>query len=148
MESLKLFPLSLWKWKVQRIQMLFILWEHPVTSRVILEHPFILMHLTDAFIQSNLCIQAIHFYCMYVCSLVIEPTAFALLTQCSTTEPQKHFIISKAVYTRFYECISFISLLFMMREFTWELNSVSEWIKRPLIGHYIHKLNGLMYDWL
>ncbi len=26
----------------------------------------------------------------YVCSLEIEPTAFALLTQCSTTEPQEH----------------------------------------------------------
>ncbi len=42
------------------------------------------LHLSDAFIQSNLqCIQAIHFYCQYVCSLGIEPTTFALLTQCS-----------------------------------------------------------------
>ncbi len=48
------------------------------------------MHLADAFIRSNLqCIQAIH-YCQYVCSLGIEPTTFALLTQCSTTEPQEH----------------------------------------------------------
>ncbi len=47
------------------------------------------MHLADAFIQSELqCIQAIHLYCQYVCSLGIEPTTFALLTQCSTTEPQ------------------------------------------------------------
>ncbi len=31
----------------------------PVTSQVILENPFIFMHLTDAFIQSNLhCIQS------------------------------------------------------------------------------------------
>ncbi len=45
------------------------------------------MHLADAFIQSDLhCIQAIHLYCQYVCSLKIEPTTFALLTQCSTTE--------------------------------------------------------------
>ncbi len=29
-------------------------------------------------------------YCQYVCSLGIEPTTFALLTQCSTTEPQEH----------------------------------------------------------
>ncbi len=51
------------------------------------------MHLADAFIQSDLqCIQAIHLYCQYVCSLGIEPTTFALLTQCSTTEPQeRHF---------------------------------------------------------
>ncbi len=35
-------------------------------------------------------IQVIHLYCQYVCSLGIEPTTFALLTQCSTTEPQEH----------------------------------------------------------
>ncbi len=51
------------------------------------------MHLADAFIQSDLqCI--IHgytlFFYQYVCSLGIEPTTFALLTQCSTTEPQEH----------------------------------------------------------
>ncbi len=39
-------------------------------------------HLTDTFIQSNL-LQAVHLYCQYVCSLGIEPTTFALLTQCS-----------------------------------------------------------------
>ncbi len=53
----------------------------------------ILMHLADAFIQSDLqCIQAVHLYCQYVCSLGIEPTTFALLTQCSTTESQEHYI--------------------------------------------------------
>ncbi len=47
------------------------------------------MHLADAFIQIDLqYIQVINF-CQYVCSLGIEPTTFALLTQCSTTEPQK-----------------------------------------------------------
>ncbi len=52
---------------------------------------FTFMHLADAFIQSDLqCIQAMHLYCLYVCSLGIEPTTFALLTQCSTTEPQEH----------------------------------------------------------
>ncbi len=45
---------------------------------------FTFMHLADAFIQSNLqCIQAIHFYCQYMCSLGIEPITFALLAQCS-----------------------------------------------------------------
>ncbi len=45
---------------------------------------FTFMHLTDAFIQSDLqYIQAIHLYCQYVCSLGIEPTTFALLMQCS-----------------------------------------------------------------
>ncbi len=32
-----------------------------------------------------------NFFCQYVCSLGIEPTTFALLTQCSTTEPQEHY---------------------------------------------------------
>ncbi len=42
------------------------------------------MHLADAFIQNDLqCILAVHLYCQYVCSLGIEPTAFALLMQCS-----------------------------------------------------------------
>ncbi len=31
------------------------------------------------------------FFCQCVCSLGIEPTTFALLTQCSNTEPQEHF---------------------------------------------------------
>ncbi len=45
---------------------------------------FTFIHLADAFIQSDLqCIQAIHLYCQYVCSLGIKPTTFALLTQCS-----------------------------------------------------------------
>ncbi len=45
---------------------------------------FTFMHLADAFIQSDLqCIQSTHLYCQYVCSLGIEPTIFALLTQCS-----------------------------------------------------------------
>ncbi len=49
------------------------------------------MHLADAFIQ------VIH-VCQYVCSLGIEPTTFALLTKCSTTEPQEHNLY-------LYECI-------------------------------------------
>ncbi len=45
---------------------------------------FTFMHLADAFIQSDLqCIQVIYFFCQYACSLGIEPTTFALLTQCS-----------------------------------------------------------------
>ncbi len=33
------------------------------------------------------------YFCQYVCSLGIKPTTFALLTQCSTTEPQEHAIV-------------------------------------------------------
>ncbi len=50
------------------------------------------LRLADAFIQSNLqCIQDIIIFFVSMCSLGIEPTTFALLTQCSTTEPQEHY---------------------------------------------------------
>uniref|UniRef100_A0A8C1IP15 Striatin, calmodulin binding protein 3 n=1 Tax=Cyprinus carpio TaxID=7962 RepID=A0A8C1IP15_CYPCA len=52
---------------------------------------FIFMHLADTFIQSDLqCIKGnIFFFFNLTCvPLGIEPTTFALLTQCSTTEPQ------------------------------------------------------------
>ncbi len=40
------------------------------------------------------------FFCQYVCSLGIEPTTFALLTQCSTTEP--HVILSCSYFSADY----------------------------------------------
>ncbi len=51
------------------------------------------MHLADAFIQSDLqCIQAIHVLCFTMCvPWESNPQPFALLTQCSTTEPQEHY---------------------------------------------------------
>ncbi len=58
---------------------------------------FTFMHLADAFIQSDLqCIQVMHVLSVCMCSLGIEPTTFALLTQCSnhwatgTHVPQEH----------------------------------------------------------
>ncbi len=52
------------------------------------------LHLADAFIQSDLqcIIHGYTFFYQYVFSLGIEPTTFALLTQCSTTEPQEHLM--------------------------------------------------------
>ncbi len=44
------------------------------------------MHLADAFIQRSK-----HFVIMCV-TWEFNPQPFALLTQCSTTEPQEHFI--------------------------------------------------------
>ncbi len=57
---------------------------------------FTFMHLADAFIQSDLqcIIHGYTFFYQYVCSLGIEPTTFALLTQCSTTEPQEHDLLN------------------------------------------------------
>ncbi len=51
------------------------------------------MHLAEAFIQSDLQYHSGYtLFCQYMCSLGIEPTTLALLTQCSTTEPQEHFL--------------------------------------------------------
>ncbi len=48
------------------------------------------MHLADAFIQSDLqCIQVIHFFISMCVPWELNPQPFALLTQCSTTEPQE-----------------------------------------------------------
>ncbi len=50
------------------------------------------MHLTDAFIQSALqCIQAIHCFVSIRVPWELNPQPFALLTQCSTTEPQEQY---------------------------------------------------------
>ncbi len=49
----------------------------------------IFMHLADTFIQSDLkCIQARLFLSVCVCPWELNPWPFALLRQCSTTEPQ------------------------------------------------------------
>ncbi len=54
---------------------------------------FTFMHLADAFIQSDLhCIQAIHFFVCMCVPWELNPQPFALLTQCSTTEPQEHSV--------------------------------------------------------
>ncbi len=60
------------------------------------------MHLADAFIQSDLqYIQVIQYIrCQYVCFLGIEPTTFALLMQCSTTEPQEHCVCPYNLYVK------------------------------------------------
>ncbi len=51
---------------------------------------FTFKHLADAFIQSDLH-SCYTYFSQYMCSLGIEPTTFALLAQCSTTEPQEHY---------------------------------------------------------
>ncbi len=49
------------------------------------------MHLADAFTQSDLhCIQAIHFFVSMCVPWELNAQPFALLTKCSTTEPQEH----------------------------------------------------------
>ncbi len=66
------------------------------------------MHLADAFIQSDLqCIQVIHIF-VITRSLGIEPTTFALLTQCSNhwatgTHVRAMFIVTTSVKNINYE---------------------------------------------
>ncbi len=56
------------------------------------------MHLVDAFIQSDLqCIQTIHFFMSKCVPWELNPQPFALLTQCSTTEPQEHIGIMDSI---------------------------------------------------
>ncbi len=51
---------------------------------------FTFMHLADAFIQSDLqCIQVIHFFVNTCVPWEFNPQPFALLTRCSTAEPQE-----------------------------------------------------------
>ncbi len=53
---------------------------------------FTIMHLADAFIQSNLRFRrSFLFFCQNVCvSWELNPQSLVLQTQCSTTEPQEH----------------------------------------------------------
>ncbi len=52
---------------------------------------FTFMHLADAFIQSDLrCIQAKKNFINMCVPWQLNPQTFALLTQCSTTEPQEN----------------------------------------------------------
>ncbi len=66
------------------------------------------MHLADAFIQSDL-VHSGYTCIVSMCSLGIEPTTFALLTQCSTTEPQEHQYVFVLIlwYIDIYKTIVF-----------------------------------------
>ncbi len=55
---------------------------------------FTFMNLADAFIQSDLqSIQAIYFFVRMCIPWELNPQPFALLMQCSTIEPQEHFLL-------------------------------------------------------
>ncbi len=63
----------------------------PQKNSTIVQCLFTFMHLADAFIQSDLkCIQDIIFFISMCVPWELNPQPFALLTQCSTTEPQEH----------------------------------------------------------
>ncbi len=58
------------------------------------------MHLVDAFIQSDL--QAIYFFISMCVLWELNPRSFALLTQCSTTEPQEHVLLITHVMVGYF----------------------------------------------
>ncbi len=72
------------------------------------------MHLADAFVQSDLqFIQAIHFSFISMCvpwelNLGIQYLNFALLTQCSTTEPQEHDMLLYATSLVVFQKVSLL----------------------------------------
>ncbi len=69
-------------------------------------------YLTDTFIQSYLqCIQAIHFFVSMCVPWELNPQPFALLTQCSTTEPQEHQRIS---FGNFYMSVVILNLYLLI----------------------------------
>ncbi len=52
-----------------------------------------ILHFIRRFYPKRLTVHSGYtYFCQYMCSLGIEPTNFALLTQCSTTEPQKQIL--------------------------------------------------------
>ncbi len=62
-----------------------------VFSQLSTWNTFVVMHLADAFIKSDLqCIQVIIYFVSMCVPWELNPQTFALLTQCSTTEPQEH----------------------------------------------------------
>ncbi len=101
---------------------ILIYWDAPV-------YIFTFMRLADAFIQSDLkCIQAIHLYCQYVCSLGIKPTTFALLTQCSTTEPQEHtYAEATEVFSCWQDNISHQALSVLYNTFDFQSWDCQAW---------------------
>ncbi len=57
---------------------------------------FTFMHLADAFIQSDLVHSRLYMFFITMCvPWELNPQPFALLTQCSTTEPQEQVQLNK-----------------------------------------------------
>ncbi len=78
-----------------------------------IDFTFTLIHLADAFIQSDLqCIQAIHFFMSMCVPWELIPQPFALLTQCSTTDPLD-FYLTKINFKGFHTVYYFLKAVFM-----------------------------------
>ncbi len=62
---------------------------------------FTFMHLADAFIQNDLLLHSGYTFLSVFVPWELNPQPFALLTQCSTTEPQEHIIAREPTYTSY-----------------------------------------------
>ncbi len=57
------------------------------------KHSFTFTHLADAFIQSDLQLHSVYTFLISMCvPWESNPQPFALLTQCSTTEPHRNTV--------------------------------------------------------
>ncbi len=74
------------------------------------------------------------FFNQYVCSLGIEPTTFALLTFCSTTEPQQHvFEVSSQQWQRESQETRRSHFIFSETQYSIHLMYVGYIVAKPLI---------------
>ncbi len=94
---------------------------------------FTFMHLADAFIQSDLqCIQTMHFVSMCI-PWELNPQPFALLTQCTTTEPQEHYTVGVSLNQLFKRFIRNYRLI-QKQNSHWLSKSVIESIKQNIVN--------------
>ncbi len=109
---------------------------------------FTFTHLADAFIQSELqCIQAIYYFFVSMCvPWELNPQPFALLTQCSTTEPQEHSIrplCMRQGSKRNYDSVS-VEELDWSAESSWTTSGVTLNADRePKIHHQTPMTHGI-----
>ncbi len=69
---------------------------------------FAFMHLADAFIQSDLVHSGYTFFVSMCVSWELNPQPFALLTQCSNTEPQEQMLLSVYVLQIYLTLLLFL----------------------------------------
>ncbi len=87
----------------------------------------------------------LYIFCQYMCSLGIEPTTFALPTQCSTTEPQVFIIFFFFFYLDLESVIQvWLIISLTLSNFVMALNGawVSEAPKSTCIHHKSNPYNS------
>ncbi len=116
------------------------------------------MHLADAFIQSDLLLTAFRLYIIIFFLSVcvpweLNPWPFALLTQCSTTEPQEHPTFEAQCYIKAIkfqeECFQpFFKYIFYIKIWHAASNNGINLFKIIVINNHNYNLKGIIdnYD--